>query len=153
MANAHALMTVNRLLQDIIGNDILFGGKIIVLGGDFRQVLPVVPHTSRQTITQNCIKFSPLWPYFKVFRLFKNMRARSEELEFSNFLLKIGDGDYPSVSDEQPNGSSVIDLPSEIIAKEDIAIEIFSKVLHHQMTLLIFLSLQSLLPKMSIVMQ
>ena len=127
MANAHALMTVNRLLQDIMGNDILFGGKIIVLGGDFRQVLPVVPHASRQTITQNCIKFSPLWPYFKVFRLFKNMRARSEELEFSNFLLKIGDGDYPSVSDEQPNGSSVIDLPSEIIAKEDIVFEIFGK--------------------------
>ena len=81
------------------------------------------------------------------------MRARSKELEFSNFLLKIGDGDYPSVRDVQQNGSSVIDLPSEIIAKEDIAIEIFSKVLHHQMTLLIFLSLQSLLPKMSIVMQ
>lgn len=127
MANVHALMTVNRLLQDIMGNDIVFGGKIIILGGDFRQVLPVVPHASRQTITQNCIKFSPLWKYFKIFRLFKNMRARSDELEFSNFLLKIGDGNYPSVNDEPSYESSVIDLPLEIIAKEDIVSEIFGK--------------------------
>lgn len=37
-------MYVNRLLQDIMGNDISFGNKIIILGGDFRQVLPVIPH-------------------------------------------------------------------------------------------------------------
>lgn len=127
MANVYALMTVNRLLQDIMSNNIVFGGKIIVLGGDFRQVLPVVPHASRQTITQNCIKFSPLWSYFKIFRLFKNMRAKSDELEFSKFLLKIGDGSYPSVNDEPSYGSSVIDLPLEIIAKDDIVSEIFGK--------------------------
>jgi ATP-dependent DNA helicase PIF1 len=48
MASACALMVVNRLLKDIMENDVFFGGKVIVLGGDFRQVLPVVPHGSRQ---------------------------------------------------------------------------------------------------------
>ena len=60
LANMYALICVNRLLQDIMGNDVPFGGKIIVLGGDFRQVLPVVPHGSRTATIANSIKFSPL---------------------------------------------------------------------------------------------
>jgi len=65
MASACALMVVNRLLKDIMENNVFFAGKIIVLGGDFRQVLPVVPHVSRQLTIQNCIKHSPIWPHFK----------------------------------------------------------------------------------------
>jgi hypothetical protein len=42
MASAYALMVVNRLLKDIMENDVFFGGKVIVLGVDIRQVLPVV---------------------------------------------------------------------------------------------------------------
>jgi len=37
-------------------NDVPFGGKTIVLGGDFRQVLPVIPHASRASTVQNSIK-------------------------------------------------------------------------------------------------
>jgi len=95
MANMHALMCVNRLLQDIMGNAIPFGGKIIVLGGDFRQVLSVVPHGSRASTIQNSIKFSPLWSIFEVLKLTTNMRAKSEEKEFAKFLLEIGNGTYP----------------------------------------------------------
>jgi len=73
MANKHSLMCINRLLKDIMGNDVPFGGKIIILGGDFRQVLPVVPHVSRAATVQNSIKFSPLWSLFKIFKLTKNM--------------------------------------------------------------------------------
>lgn len=125
MASAHALLCVNRLLQDIMGNKNPFGGKIILLAGDFRQVLPVVPHSSRQTIVQQCIKFSPLWSKFKIFTLYKNMRAKSEEQEFSDFLLKIGNGEYPAVSNEQTENSVLIELPLSIIGKQDIVTEIF----------------------------
>lgn len=65
MANMYALISVNRLLQDIIGNAISFGGKVIVLGGGFRQVFPVVLHSSRAATVKSSIKFSPLWPVFK----------------------------------------------------------------------------------------
>lgn len=117
MASKHALMCVNRLLKDIMKNDVLFGGKIVILGGDFRQVLPVVPHGSRATTIHNSIKFSPLWPSFKIVTLHENMRAKPQELEFSNFLLQIGNGQYKSADE---NGSQLISLPPTLLTNEDI---------------------------------
>ena len=43
MATRWAIETINRTLKDIMDSPLLFGGKVIILGGDFRQVLPVVP--------------------------------------------------------------------------------------------------------------
>jgi len=121
MANKHSLMCINRLLKDIMGNDVPFGGKIIILGGDFRQVLPVVPHASRAATVQNSIKFSTLWPLFKVFKLTKNMRASANECEFANFLLEIGNGQYPA------NDDGLVDLPSSLISNFDIVSEIYGQ--------------------------
>lgn len=42
MAKRQAVEAVDRTMQDITGVSFPFGGKIMVLGGDFRQVLPVV---------------------------------------------------------------------------------------------------------------
>ncbi|XP_044597772.1 uncharacterized protein LOC123274271 [Cotesia glomerata] len=39
MSPRYALEIDNRTLQDIMNNDIPFGGKIMILGGDFRQLL------------------------------------------------------------------------------------------------------------------
>ena len=47
MAPREALECVDMLLRDLLGNDLPFGGKVLVLGGDFRQVLLVMPHASR----------------------------------------------------------------------------------------------------------
>ena len=33
----------DRILRDLMKCDLPFGGKCIVLGGDFRQILPVIP--------------------------------------------------------------------------------------------------------------
>jgi len=89
MASAYALIVINRLLKDIMENNVFIGGKVIVLGGDFRQVLPVVPHGSRQLTIQNCIKIihSPIWQLFKILKLFRNMQVNPNEIEFSKFLL------------------------------------------------------------------
>jgi len=122
MASKHSLMCVNRLLQDIMNNGVPFGGKIIILGGDFRQVLPVVPHASRATTVHNSIKFSPLWPVFKIFTLRKNMRAKPEECEFANFLLQIGNGEY---NPADINNSDLIDLPTSLVSSGDIVTEIY----------------------------
>ena len=48
--------TLDRSLRDITGYDLPFGGKVMVFGGDFRQVLPIVPRATRA-------KFVTL-PYF-----------------------------------------------------------------------------------------
>ena len=74
---------------------VAFGGKIIVLGGDFRQVLPVVPHGLRASTIQNSIRLSPLWSIFKALKLTTNMCVNSGEKEFAKILLEIGNGVYP----------------------------------------------------------
>lgn len=54
-------------------NEKPFGGKFIVLGGDFRQIFPIVPNASRAEIVRATINSSTLWQYCKVLRLTKNM--------------------------------------------------------------------------------
>ena len=50
MAPCEALDAVDMLLQQLMKNALPFGGKVVVLGGDFRQVLPVMPHCSRDEV-------------------------------------------------------------------------------------------------------
>ncbi|XP_021767527.1 ATP-dependent DNA helicase PIF1-like [Chenopodium quinoa] len=53
MANKANLESLDLLLQDLCENTLLFGGKMVVLGGDFRQVLPVVPHKSQKQAVES----------------------------------------------------------------------------------------------------
>ena len=41
MAPRYALEIMDKTLIDETNNDLLFSGKIIIAGGDFRQLLPV----------------------------------------------------------------------------------------------------------------
>ncbi|XP_054091371.1 uncharacterized protein LOC128922976 [Zeugodacus cucurbitae] len=43
MAHKHSLEALNRTLKDIKNSDKLFGGTLLVVSGDFRQTLPVIP--------------------------------------------------------------------------------------------------------------
>ncbi|GBM38962.1 hypothetical protein AVEN_271070-1 [Araneus ventricosus] len=56
MTHVHAFLAVDRLLKDLTKCDEPFGGKIILLGGDFRQVLPVILRGSRSLTVSSCIK-------------------------------------------------------------------------------------------------
>uniref|UniRef100_A0A914YJG7 ATP-dependent DNA helicase n=1 Tax=Panagrolaimus superbus TaxID=310955 RepID=A0A914YJG7_9BILA len=48
MAPKRALEVVDGKLREIMGNDIPFGGKILLTGGDFRQIAPIVENGTRQ---------------------------------------------------------------------------------------------------------
>ena len=54
MAPKYAMELVDRTLRDIMDNDLPFGGKIIVLGGDFRQLLPVKNRATRGEMVDLC---------------------------------------------------------------------------------------------------
>ncbi|GBN62664.1 hypothetical protein AVEN_142181-1, partial [Araneus ventricosus] len=47
MTHVHAFLAVDRLLQDLTKCEEPFGGKVILLGGDFCQVLTVILRGSR----------------------------------------------------------------------------------------------------------
>ncbi|XP_065321412.1 ATP-dependent DNA helicase pif1-like [Gordionus sp. m RMFG-2023] len=68
-----------------------FGGKVILLGGDFRQTLPVIPNSSKAYIIESCLKSSDLWVYFKVIHLNENIRLSSEDVEYNSWLLNVGE--------------------------------------------------------------
>ena len=103
MMNKHAYGAIDRSLRDITGVDEPFGGKVIVLGGDFRQCLPVVRRGQPAQVIQTCLKRFKLWPEFKVLNLTINERVRratrnaTPELQqraaaYANYLLRVGDG-------------------------------------------------------------
>ena len=53
--------TVDRSLRDIRNCDAPFGGITVVFGGDFQQILPVIPRGSREQIVLASLKRSALW--------------------------------------------------------------------------------------------
>ena len=50
MTKRQAVETLDRTLQDIMGCNQPFGGKVMLFGGDFKQVLPVVTQGTRARI-------------------------------------------------------------------------------------------------------
>ncbi|XP_076882159.1 uncharacterized protein LOC143530529 [Bidens hawaiensis] len=71
----------DRSLRDIFNNNHLpFGGRSMLLGGDFRQTLPIVPKAPKITIIASSLPRSHIWPHFKVFKLTENMRLHRPNL-------------------------------------------------------------------------
>ncbi|XP_066340566.1 ATP-dependent DNA helicase PIF1-like [Miscanthus floridulus] len=68
-----------------------FGGKTVVLGEDFRQVLPVVRKGSRAQIVDASQRRSYLWESMRHLKLVRNMRAQSDSW-FADYLLRIVGG-------------------------------------------------------------
>ncbi|XP_048614138.1 uncharacterized protein LOC106363303 [Brassica napus] len=138
MMSRYCFEALDRSLSDIIGkqSDKPFGGKVVVFGGDFRQVLPVINGGSRAAIVMASMNSSYLWEHCKVLKLTKNMRLSSgglsaEELtdlkEFSKWILKVGDGTLGEPND----GIAEIEIPSEfLITDSDEPIEAISKAVY-----------------------
>ena len=96
MLDRYLLEALHRTLQDLMGNERPFGGKVVILAGDFRQCLPVVPGATRAETVSHCIKMSSLWRFFQVYKLSVNMRVRAlgdpRLQEFVDWSLSVGDG-------------------------------------------------------------
>ncbi|XP_018443555.1 uncharacterized protein LOC108815454 [Raphanus sativus] len=124
MMSKHCFESLDRSLCDIMKttDEIPFGGKVIVFGGDFRQILPVIPKGNRADIVMASLKSSYLWKHCKVLELTKNMRLFSESdgqevqeiKEFSKWILDVGDGKI-----NEPNtGEKMIDIPKDLLITE-----------------------------------
>ena len=128
MISRDVLETVDRSFRDFMRlrdqrlANVPFGGKLIVFGGDFRQVLPIVPNGSKDDIIEASILTSNLWRRVQVLRLTTNMRVQqamsldnstlAQNLQqFATFLLSVGNGSYPVV----PNASDSICIPDEML--------------------------------------
>ncbi|GJW13287.1 DNA helicase PIF1, ATP-dependent [Tanacetum coccineum] len=83
MINMHCYEAFNRTLRDICRTDPsvasykVFGGKVVLFGGDFRQILPVITNGGRQDVVNATISASYMWDKCTVLRLTVNMRLGS----------------------------------------------------------------------------
>jgi ATP-dependent DNA helicase PIF1 len=84
-----------------------FGGKTVVFGGDFRQVLPVVRKGSRAQIVAASLWSSYLWESMRHLKLVQNMREQSDPW-FAEYLLHVGGGT------EEANHDGDVRLPDEV---------------------------------------
>ncbi|CAN1786119.1 ATP-dependent DNA helicase PIF1 [Linum perenne] len=101
-----------------------FGGKSVLLGGDFRQTLPVIPEGSRSDCLNASLTRSPLWPFCKLLRLSANMRINSspanrepifKELLFAEWVLAVGDGSLPPQIGDKFSDPDSIMIPQKFI--------------------------------------
>ena len=138
MMSKHCFESLDRSLKDLMGNhdNKPFGGKVIVFGGDFRQVLPVITGGSRAEIVLAAMNSSYLWEHCKVLKLTKNMRLSSNNLsedeakdlkEFSEWILAVGDGKIAEPND----GEALIDIPEQfLIMDQEYPIETISHAIY-----------------------
>ncbi|XP_073151982.1 uncharacterized protein [Henckelia pumila] len=112
MANRYAFESVNKTFQDIMENILPFGGKTMIFGGDFRQVLPVVKRGSAREQISASISKSTFWNSVNVLHLHQNMRS-AEDFEFSQLLLRIGDGLKHTINEDFIKLPDSMDIPWE----------------------------------------
>ncbi|XP_071719582.1 uncharacterized protein [Rutidosis leptorrhynchoides] len=129
MNDKRCLEALDRSLRDILGNtEEFFGGKSVILGGDFKQMLPIQTKGRKSAIVGACITTSHLWQRFKVFILAENMRLlrpgltpsiRVKNAEFLKWLLRVGNGEIGVLDTEDPLNSRWVQIPDQFCIPDD----------------------------------
>jgi hypothetical protein len=129
MTHKAAFEALDRTLRDLLSlhspdaKELPFGGKVVVLGGDPRQILPVIEGGSRSEIVAAAICNSKLWSHVTVLTLTQNMRLLSpilteqdklELAEFNQWMLNIGEGNIPTTA-KGDNEPFWIKIPKEFV--------------------------------------
>ena len=127
MANKSVLHWINRQLQDIMGNRELFGGKVLLLCGDFQQLPAVVPRGTPQSVINSSIKRSPLFQYAVPLTLVRNERLRRQLRDgnlttaqmaqlkwFNKWLSNIGSDNVPHFEDFH---RQAVQIPSSLLSR------------------------------------
>nr|GEV51247.1 hypothetical protein [Tanacetum cinerariifolium] len=98
----HAFKAVDRTFRDICKHDNpnadneVFGGKLVVLGGDLRQILPVIPNAPQAVVVASAIN-------------------KDEMMRFNNWLLSMGDGTLHSVVIDNEDEATWIEIPDDLL--------------------------------------
>ena len=135
MAHRHVFSTVDTTFRDIMKNDKFFGNKLMVFGGDFRQILPVVPNGNRAAIVQASLKYTKFWKNVNQHKLTENMRIKTASfnlgkshqtlMDFAKYLLSLGEGKFQCLKNS--NYTDDIQLPINLSQNVD-ELELIKKV-------------------------
>jgi hypothetical protein len=136
MTNKQCFEALDRSLRDIKSEkepkllDVPFGGNVVVLGGDPKQILPVIENATKAQIINASIFRSYLWKYTKKIYLHENMRLKKFDAntseykqlnEFTQWILSIGNGsiENKSTSDTDDLSDCVeVEIPADFLIKQ-----------------------------------
>jgi hypothetical protein len=71
-----------------------FGGKVVLISGDWKQLLPVVEGAADQRLeaVASCVKQSSVYHEFVTLRLTENMRVDPDQVRWREFVYNVGTG-------------------------------------------------------------
>lgn len=121
----HCYEAFDKTLKDICRTDEnepssqIFGGKVVLFGGDFQQILPVVTNGNRHDVVHAAINSSYLWQHCTVLELTGNMRLqagrnnteRKEIQDFDDWILSIGNGTIGEDGDDE----NIVTFPDDML--------------------------------------
>ncbi|GKB01261.1 ATP-dependent DNA helicase PIF1-like protein [Tanacetum coccineum] len=128
MTQKYAFKALDKTLRDILGfqkpekREQIFGGMTVLLGGDFTQILLVIPKGKRPDVVQACINRSELWKHCNIFTLTRSMRVNeyypngeidNQKQDFNQWVLSVGNGTVPAKAKDGEDEPSWIQIPEQ----------------------------------------
>lgn len=125
----HIFEAVDRTFRDVRqtvdqnAHTLPFGGLTVLLGGDFRQILPVITGEGREAIVGASVSKSYLWRDCTIFQLLQNMRIEADvppvtvdgkAVHFKDWVLSLGDGLAPTYALDDDIEPSWVEIPKEV---------------------------------------
>ena len=99
MLGGKSFKAMDRSLRDLTKIDAPFGGKTILVSGDWRQILSVVKNGDHASMVNETLKRTPMWTYMTKFKLTANLRLQTckkssatLQREWADTFLDIGNG-------------------------------------------------------------
>nr|XP_013180910.1 unnamed protein product [Papilio xuthus] len=122
MMSKYALDAIDEVLRRLHRSNAVFGGKTILLGGDFRQTANIVLKGTPLDIIENSLLSARAWRHVSILSLTANMRAMNQGM-FAGWLLSIGNGRANDCEGQ-------VTIPDEYLEKNDLVGSIFgSKII------------------------
>jgi len=115
MVHHNCFEALDRTLRDLLrfssnfDPNKVFGGITVIVRGDFRPILPLIPKGRREDIVASTINKSVIWNHCEIFMLTENMRLNQNfnnledgqfVVDFGNWILRIGNGEFENVDGE-----------------------------------------------------
>lgn len=94
MQHCHCHKALDMTIRDIYDSPSFFGGITLVFGGEFCQILLVVPKGPRAQLMEPCLYRSSLWAHMQIMKPTINMRKQVATMDNKGFLallLEVGD--------------------------------------------------------------
>ncbi|GJQ97788.1 ATP-dependent DNA helicase PIF1-like protein [Tanacetum coccineum] len=103
----------------VADSELVFGGKVLMFGRDFQQMMPVVANGNRQDVVHAAINTSYLWKHFTVMMLMVNIRLgsssnsskRKEIQDFANWMLNIRNDKIGGKND----GEAIVEFSDDML--------------------------------------